>query len=104
MQKYVFSTTLAQAGWTGTTIVADDVVPAVRELKEREGGDLVVYGFGRLGHTLLEHDLVDELNLAVHPVVLGSGELHFRPGPAITLTLTEVERRPTGVVSVTYTR
>jgi dihydrofolate reductase len=102
--KYVFSGTLTSAGWTGATLVPGDAVSAVRALKEQGGGDLVMYGFGRLGHALLEHGLVDVLSLAVHPVVLGAGEQVFHPGPATRLRLSEVDRSANGVVSLTYTR
>jgi dihydrofolate reductase len=102
IQKYVLSRTLTAAGWNNTTIVADDAVRWARELKEQGGGDLVVYGFGQLAHTLLENDLVDVLDLWIHPVALG-GE-RFRNGKARALRLSGTEQRPTGVVSLVYGR
>ena len=102
--KYVFSSTLDTVDWHGAKLVPGDAVPAVRALKEQAGGDLVVYGFGRLAHALLAADLVDELTLAVHPVVLGAGEQVLHPGPVARLRLSDVDRRATGVVSLTYTR
>lgn len=102
--KHVFSRTLESVGWTGATLVRDDVVRSVRELKGQGGGDLVVYGFGRLGRTLLQHDLVDVLDLWVHPVLLGGAEPPAWTAPALPLSLTGVQQRPNGVVSLTYTR
>jgi dihydrofolate reductase len=102
--KYVFSGTLTTVDWQGAELVPGDAVAAVRALKEQAGGDLVVYGFGRLAHALLAAGLVDELTLAVHPVVRGTGEQVFHPGPGTRLRLSEVECHPTGVVSLTYTR
>jgi dihydrofolate reductase len=101
--KYVFSDTLTRADWTGAKLVRGDAVPAVRALKEQASGDLVMYGFGRLGHALLAAGLVDALDLAVHPVVLGDGEQVVRPGSRAGLRLAEVERLAGGVVSLTYT-
>jgi dihydrofolate reductase len=77
--KYVVSSTLEEAtGWGGATILAGDVIEQVTELKQTVDGDIVVYASGRLVHTLMEHDLVDELRLTVHPVVLGTGDRLFR--------------------------
>src|SRR4029453_7284105 len=65
--------TLAEATWTNTTIVGGDVPGAARELKEHGHGELVRYGHGRLGQALLDHGLLDELGLWVHPLVVGHG-------------------------------
>jgi dihydrofolate reductase len=67
-------------------------------------GDLVMYGCGRLGQTLLEQGLVDVLNLWIHPVILGTGEAMFSSGPRIGLRLDSVEERSSGVVSLSYVR
>ena len=76
MPKIVYSTTLQQAGWN-TTIVRTVVPEEVRALQTQPGGDLIVGG-ADLGATFLEHDLIDEIRVYVHPVVLGRGELMFR--------------------------
>jgi dihydrofolate reductase len=73
MPKYVVSSTLTNPSWTNTTVLAGDVVDAVRKLKHEQTGDIVVHGSARLVRTLVEHDLVDELRLMVFPVVLGVG-------------------------------
>jgi dihydrofolate reductase len=97
IRKYVFSRTLTSADWNNTTIVPDDAVRRVRELKDEGGGDLVIYGFGRLARTLLENDLVDVLDLWIHPVALGDGR-------STALRLSGTEQRPNGVVSLVYER
>jgi dihydrofolate reductase len=71
MQKYVFSTTLEQADWNNTKIVRADVATAVGDLRQLDGKDIVLYGHGPLGQALLEADLLDELNLWIHPVFVG---------------------------------
>jgi dihydrofolate reductase len=104
IRKYVFSSTLSSASWNNSTIVSGDPVPAVAALKEQDGADLVIYGYTRLAQALLEHDLVDELDFWVHPVVLGGGTPLFRPGKLKALRLISAEAHPTGVVSLRYTR
>jgi dihydrofolate reductase len=104
MRKYVFSSTLTSQAvdWNNTTIIPGDPVAAVRELKEQGDGHLVIYGYGQLSQTLLENGLVDELNLVVNPVVLGSGTTLFRPGKRTNLRLVSVAERRNGVVTLSY--
>jgi dihydrofolate reductase len=104
MPKYVFSSTLARAEWNNATVVRGDVVEAVRELKAQDGGELVVYGYGQLTRTLLEHDLVDDLSFWVHPIMVGEGTPIFRAGQSKTLRLRGTEVRSSGVVSLSYGR
>jgi dihydrofolate reductase len=77
MPKYVVSSTLADPGWSNTTVLEGDVVSEVTRLKQELPGDIVVAGSFQLVHTLLEHDLVDELRLKIYPVVLGAGARLF---------------------------
>jgi dihydrofolate reductase len=82
MPKYVFSSTMTQAAWSNTTIVVGDPVAAVRELKEQGDRSLAVYGYGRLSQTLLEHGLVDELNVGGPPGCAGQRGHAFPPRQA----------------------
>ncbi len=77
LPKYVVSSTLDKARWTNSTVLKGDVVNEVSKLKQELEGDIVVYGSTQLVHTLMEHDLVDELRLMIFPVVLGAGERLF---------------------------
>ncbi|MFB8135518.1 dihydrofolate reductase family protein [Streptomyces mirabilis] len=82
LPKYVVSATLQEPKWNDSTaskgrVLKGDVVDEVSKLKQELDGDLVVYASSRLVHTLMEHDLVDELRLTVFPVVLGAGERLF---------------------------
>ena len=82
MPKYVVSATLDSPQWTtsgNSTVLRGDVVSEVSALKRKIAGDIVVYASARLVHTLMEHDLVDEVRLTVYPVVLGDGERLFGP-------------------------
>ncbi|MFJ3103337.1 dihydrofolate reductase family protein [Streptomyces sp. NPDC086835] len=77
MPKYVVSSTLEDPDWNNSSVLKGEVVGAVAKLKQELDGEIVVYGSRRLARTLMEHDLVDELRLMVHPVVLGAGEPIF---------------------------
>jgi dihydrofolate reductase len=73
MPKYIVSSTLEHPAWSNSTVLAGDVVHEVSKLRRELAGDIVVYGSIQLVHTLMEHDLVDELRLMIYPVVLGAG-------------------------------
>jgi dihydrofolate reductase len=73
MPKYVMSSRIKEPKWSNSTVLKGDVVHEVSKLKEQLDGDIVVYASAQLVHTVLEHDLVDELRLTVFPVVVGAG-------------------------------
>jgi len=73
MTTYVFSRTLPPSEKPGLSIVSDDVVPFVRKLKSVPGRDICMMGGGELARPLFEADLIDEVGLNVHPLLLGSG-------------------------------
>jgi dihydrofolate reductase len=77
LPKYVVSSTLVDPEWSNSTVLKGDVVNQVSKLKQELDGQIVVYASRQLVHTLMEHDLVDELRLMVYPVVLGAGERLF---------------------------
>jgi dihydrofolate reductase len=93
IRKYVFSSTLESADWNNSTITRDDIVAAVTKLKQQDGGDLMIYGYGRLSRTLLEHHLVDEIRFSVHPVLVGQ---------TLRLKLIGTTPASSGVVALTY--
>jgi dihydrofolate reductase len=102
MRKYVFSSTLERADWNNTSIIAGDVAAAVSDLKQQDGQDILLYGHGPVGQTLLEANLLDELKLWVHPIIVGSRTLLFRAGERRDLKLVETKTIKTGVVILTY--
>jgi dihydrofolate reductase len=93
IRKYVFSSTLESADWNNSMIIRGDVVSAVTKLKGEDGGDLMMYGYGRLSRTLLEHHLVDEIRFSAHPVFVGQ---------TLALKLVGTTPSPSGVVALTY--
>jgi dihydrofolate reductase len=102
IRKYVFSSTLERADWNNSTIIKGDVATEVAKLKQQDGKDLVMYGHGPLGQTLLERHLLDELRLWIHPLVVGRGKLLFRGGEKTILKLVAKKTLGTGVVVLSY--
>jgi dihydrofolate reductase len=103
LPKYVASTTLSEPlAWQNSTLLQGDVAKAVAELKQDEGGNIVVLGSGGLVQTLYENDLVDEYALMIIPIVLGSGKKLFRELPKKPLRLADSVTTSTGVLMATY--
>jgi dihydrofolate reductase len=103
LPKYVASTTLNEAEWDGTVVINSDVAKEVARLKEQPGGDILVVGSSGLAQTLMQHNLVDEYRLWLHPIVLGSGKRLFREGgPTTTLRLVDSKTTSSGLVILTY--
>jgi dihydrofolate reductase len=102
--KYVASGTLSSVDWAGTTILRGDVPAAVRKLKDDGEGGITILGSGVLVRSLLEQDLVDELRLFLHPLLLGTGKRLFGelPDPR-RQTLRSVARTDLGTVALNYT-
>lgn len=97
--KHVASRSGKKLDWENSQLVRGDVVAAVQELKQRPGPPLHVLGSANLLQTLLRNDLVDELELWVFPVVLGSGKRLFDQGAIPTAWhLTRSQTSGTGVL------
>lgn len=102
--KYVASRTPREPlAWNNSHLLQGDVAEAVAELKEGDGGDLVVLGSGELVQTLIEQALIDVYELWIVPIVLGSGKRLFREGgPRTGLNLVSSKTSSTGVAMLTY--
>jgi dihydrofolate reductase len=104
--KYVASRTLTDDDltWTNSTLLpGDDALGAIRELRARQGGGIQVWGSASLAAQLLEHDLVDELQLMIEPILLGGGKRIFpEDGHARPLELVSVTPAATGVLICAY--
>ena len=103
-KKYVVSKTLEKPIWRNTTIIRDDVVEAVRKLKAAQGRNILTDGSHQLVHTLLEHDLVDELHLLLYPLLLGGGKRLFPERVHAAFKLKAATPYPSGVVGLHYER
>ncbi|MFI1932356.1 dihydrofolate reductase family protein [Streptomyces sp. NPDC020330] len=98
LAKYVASNTLTEATWDPTTILSGDIPAQVAEVKRRPGRDLQIHGSARLAQSLLAAGLVDELRLAIAPVVVGEGRRLFPDGGAPAgLRLLSHRTTPAGV-------
>ena len=103
MAKYVASTTLKDLEWENSHLIEGDVPEGVAKLKQQPGQDLIMYGCHDLMHSLLEHDLIDEYQLWVYPVVLGKGRSFFKDGlERMALDLVDTTVIPPGVAILTY--
>jgi dihydrofolate reductase len=103
LPKYVPSRTLRDPTWQNTHVIDGDLEGAVRELKGQPGRELQVHGSGELLRWLLEHDLVDELNLRIYPVIVGDGlRLFPERGQSHNLELVESKSTASGVMLQTY--
>jgi dihydrofolate reductase len=103
LPKYVASTTLTDPVWANTTVLRGDLVQAIRDLKAQPGNELQVHGSGQLVRFLLEHDLLDRLNLEVFPVIVGRGKRLFpADGPDMRLEVITAKTTPSGVQILTY--
>jgi dihydrofolate reductase len=101
--KYVASSTIKDLEWENSHLIEGDVPEAVAKLKQEPGQDLVIYGSHDLTHSLLEHDLIDEYQLWVYPVVLGKGRSFFEDGvERMALDLVDTTVIPPGVAILTY--
>lgn len=104
IQKHVVSTTLTEPlPWSNSTLIDADVPAAVAALKERSDKNIAVLGSGVLIETLMQHDLIDEYVLMIHPLVLRSGRRMFSDtGSPAALELADSVTTTTGVVIATY--
>ena len=106
LPKFVFSRTLSEAPWghfKNARVVEDDPVEAVAKLKQQSGKDMVIFGSGRLVSELAQAGLIDEYQLRVNPVVLGSGKPLFGDlKESVKLKLLDSRTSPSGVVVLHY--
>ena len=105
-RKYVVSSTMDESnpivkGWNNSVVLK--TVEDIKKLKESDGPDLKVHGSGKLVQALLKHNLVDELWLLIHPLMLGSGQKVFPvDGIPAAFTLVESKATPRGVIAAHY--
>ena len=103
LETIVFSRTLSAVAAPGVRVVGDDPREVVRALKEMPGRDIWLYGGGVLFRTLLDAGLVDTVEVAVIPVILGSGVPLLPPGASTKLVLADHRVLPaSGIVALSY--
>ncbi|MFJ6837086.1 dihydrofolate reductase family protein [Streptomyces sp. NPDC091209] len=102
LPKAVVTNTLSGPLPWNATALTGEAAQTVAELKQEPGGPIIMYGSFALMRTLLQHNLIDELNLGVHPVVVGTGKRLFDTVSPRSLRLTAATPGSTGVVTLTY--
>ncbi len=89
--------------WSNTTVLGDgDAAGAIRELKAESDGDILMSGSATSVRWLIENDLLDELALLVHPIVVGKGQRLFEDTGTVPLTLSSSQTLTTGVLHLRY--
>jgi dihydrofolate reductase len=101
--KFVVSTTLDAVEWQNSTLIEGDVAEEIAKLKQQPGKDIAILGSGTLVRSLLQDELLDELRLIIHPIILGSGTRLFENGgDRKALELVDSKTFSTGVLYITY--
>ena len=101
--KYILSKTRKKSAWKNSIFIKS--VSDIKKIKKSKGSDIQVWGSSEIVHLLLKNDLVDELRLKIHPLILGKGKKLFDNGafPA-AFTLSESTVTSTGVIIACYKR
>lgn len=103
LNKVVFSKTLDKVAWQNSRLALDDPFEEINKLKQQSGKNIYVSGGASFAKSLLESDLIDELHLFVHPVILGAGKPIFsESSEKRSLKLDNVTTFSTGVVHLHY--
>ena len=101
--KYVVSSTLKELDWRNSILASGNVAETVDALKRQPGGNIQIYGSPTLVRSLLRDGLLDQLDLLVHPIVVGGGQRLFENGNYGTvLRLVDSRTFGTGVLALTY--
>ena len=102
-EKIVFSKTLKSADWNNTTLVKDDLVTAVKRLKQQPGGPMTILGSGSIAAPLAAEGLIDEYQFMLDPLALGSGTSIFNGlQQQLNLQLKDTKVFKSGIVLLCY--
>lgn len=102
LKEYVFSTTLKEVR-PGATLIQGDSKGIVEKIKNDPGKDIWLFGGASLTTSLLNLNLIDEINLAIHPIILGSGKALFSDiKNRVPLNLIDTRTYSSGLVSMSY--
>lgn len=103
MRKIVFSRTLETAEWNNSSLVREIQPADIEKMKQEPGKDMVIYGSASIVQALTNLGLIDEYQLFVHPIVLGSGKALFKNiKERVDLKLVTSQAFPSGVVGLYY--
>ncbi len=103
MRKIVFSRTLEKVEWNNSTLRKEIVPDEIAKLKQESGKDMLIYGSASVVSALTNLGLIDEYQLLVHPVILGSGKPLFKGiQKQVNMKLTSTRTHPSGIVVLYY--
>lgn len=101
--NYVFTRTEKNNSYSNVVLVSEDIPSFVTRLKQEKGKNIWLFGGAEIAHVLLEHDLIDEFMLSIHPIVMGDGLPLFRKlNDRKRFTLVDSIPYPTGLVQLVY--
>lgn len=103
INKYVVGTTPVDLSWKGSKQISKNVENELKQLKEQDGDNLIVFGSSKLVQTLLKNQLVDELHTEIYPITIGKGKKLFEEGTQVQQwKMTKSEVSKTGVILASY--
>ncbi len=103
--KYVASNTRDSSDWQPNVFLSGDIAKKVREIKQQDGPDIYVMGSADLLQTLFKNDFVDEMELMIITITLGTGKRLFESGTSpASFKVTSSQVAPKGIICVTYQR
>jgi dihydrofolate reductase len=103
LPKIVFSRTMQQASWQNTRVVKSEIVEEMRKLKAAEGPGMAIFGSGEIVSQFAEAGLIDEYQIAIHPIILGAGRTMFEGlSRKVALKATKTRSFANGIVFVCY--
>lgn len=102
-EKIVFSRTLQKADWNNTTLIRENIIEKVKEIKQTKGKDLTLLGSGTIVSQFAEAGLIDEYQIMVDPIAIGEGKPIFKGiKNHLQLRLTDAKVFKSGVVLLCY--
>ena len=103
VSKIVLSKTISEKGLDNTTVISDQLVDNINQIKKQEGKNILIFGSPTASHSLLSLGLIDEFWLFVNPILLGQGKPLFKDiHENITLKLAETKTFACGVIALHY--
>lgn len=102
-RKYFFSRSKRKFNWQNTALINKDIQNQIKQISDRNGKNILVFGSADLCRTLIKMDIIDEVRIMVNPVILGVGITFFRNCNARSLSLIKVRVFGNGNVLLQYT-